>query len=55
MPVDDDDRQAKAVEAAVGLVTQAMDLLDSHGGAPEAAAHLAMAQQKLREQLAKKD
>ena len=50
----DKDRQAKAVQRAAMLVTEAMDLLDAHGGSPVAAAHLAMAQQKLREELAKK-
>ena len=33
------------------LVSEAMDLLDGHAVAPEAAAYLALAQQQLREQL----
>jgi hypothetical protein len=44
-----DDRQVKICERATALVTEALDLLDAHGSSPEAAAHLAMAQQKLRE------
>lgn len=31
------------------LITEAMDLLDAHSMAPEAAAHLAIAQQQLRQ------
>ena len=42
----------KAIKRALQLVTEAMDLLDAHGAGPEAAAHLAMAQQQLRKQLA---
>lgn len=38
----------KAIRRALELVTEAMDLLDAHGGAPDAAAHLALAQQDLR-------
>ena len=38
-----------AAQRAVALVTEAMDLLDAHGVAPDAAAHLAMAQQQLRQ------
>jgi hypothetical protein len=34
------------------LVTEAMDLVDAYEGPPEAAAHLAMAQQQLRQALA---
>ena len=41
----------KAVRRSLALVTEAMDLLDAHGGPPEAAAHLAMAQQHLRQRL----
>ena len=47
-----DARQSGAVRRALSLVTEAMDLLDAHGGAPDAAAHLAMAQQRLRQALA---
>ena len=38
----------KAIRRALELVTEAMDLLDAHGAAPSAAAHLALAQQDLR-------
>ena len=34
---------------ALLLVTEAMDLLDAHEVSPEASAHLAMAQQMLRQ------
>lgn len=40
--------QRAAIRAAA-LVTEAMDLLDAHGVAPDAAAHLALAQQQLRQ------
>jgi hypothetical protein len=42
-----------AVKRALALVTEAMDLLDAHVGPPDAAAHLELAQQKLREELSK--
>jgi hypothetical protein len=45
--------QSAAIERAAALVTEAMDLLDGHSASPEAAAHLAMAQQKLREGIGK--
>ena len=38
----------KVTKRALELVTEAMDLLDAHGLAPDAAAHLALAQQSLR-------
>jgi len=37
-----------AVERALELVTEAMDLLDAHDGSPQAAAHLSLAQDVLR-------
>lgn len=40
---------SQVAKRVVALVTEAMDLLDAHGVAPEAAAHLAMAQQQLRQ------
>jgi len=43
-----DDRQATVVRRAATLVTEAMDLLDAHGGAPDAAAHLDLALASLR-------
>lgn len=46
-----DDRQGQAVRRAVMLVTEAMDLLDAHGGAPEAAAHLDLALASLRQRI----
>ena len=36
-----------ANKRALALVTQAIDLLDAHGGSPEAAAYLELARQKL--------
>ena len=41
--------RAKVIRRALFLVTEAMDLLDAHGIQPDASAHLAMAQQALRE------
>jgi hypothetical protein len=46
-----DARRAKAARRALSLVTEAMDLLDAHNVAPDAAAHLALAQQRLRQVL----
>jgi hypothetical protein len=40
--------ESKVARRALELVTEAMDLLDAHGVLPNAAAHLAMAQQELR-------
>lgn len=40
---------AKVIRRALHLVTEAMDLLDAHGAQPESSAHLAVAQQKLRQ------
>jgi hypothetical protein len=42
-----------AIRRALMLVTEAMDILDGHAGPPDAAAHLALAQQTLREELSK--
>ena len=49
----DDARRKSAVKRALTLVTEAMDIIDAHSGPPEAAVHLELAQQKLREELAK--
>lgn len=40
--------QRRAIRRALELVTEAMDVLDAHGAVPDAAAHLALAQQALR-------
>lgn len=42
-----------AMKRALALITEAMDLLDGHRGPPDAAAHLELAQQRLREELTK--
>ena len=42
----------KAIKRSLALVTEAMDLLDAHGGPPNIAAYLALAQQGLRDALA---
>ena len=47
-----DERVIKATRRALALITEAMDLMDAHGIAPEAAAHAAMAQGTLRQILA---
>ena len=44
-----DNRQTKAVYRAAMLVTEARDLLDAHGGPPEASAHLDLALASLRQ------
>lgn len=46
-----DARLVKAMRHALSLVTEAMDVLDAHNIAPDAAAHLALAQQRLRQLL----
>ena len=40
---------SKVIRRALVLITEAMDLLDAHNVAPDASAHLAMAQQALRQ------
>lgn len=47
----DEPQQSIALKRALALVTEAMDLLDAHGAAPDAAMHLAMAQQRMRQAL----
>ena len=42
-------RSLRAFDRALKLVTEAMDILDAHGGPPEAAAHLSLAQDRLRQ------
>lgn len=42
-------RKQAASKRAMALVSEALDLLDAHGTSPEAAAHLDLALQKLRE------
>lgn len=42
------DIHQQVIRRALQLVIEAMDLLDAHGVAPDAAAHLALAQQDLR-------
>jgi hypothetical protein len=44
----DDNDSDGVTRRVLSLVTEAMDLLDAHGTCPEAAAYLALAQQKLR-------
>ena len=38
-----------ALQRALELVTEAMDLLDAHDGPPEVGAHLSLAQERLRQ------
>jgi hypothetical protein len=42
-------RRMAALERAMTLVLEAVDLLDAHGGPPEAAAHLDLGLQALRQ------
>ena len=41
-------RRVAAIQRAIALVTEAMDLMDAHEGPPEVAAHLELALQGLR-------
>jgi hypothetical protein len=41
-------RTATAIRRALANVTEALDLLDAHDGPPDAAAHLSLAQERLR-------
>ena len=43
------ERAREALDRAARLATEALDLLDAHGGPPDAAAHLQMALIRLRE------
>jgi len=55
MPVESTEQNSgSAISRAIALVTEAMDLLDAHEGPPDAAAHLALAQQLLRQAIQKK-
>ena len=44
-----------AIKRAAELISEALDLLDGHGGPAEAAAHLDLALQRLREALTAED
>ncbi len=49
MDLDDTNpRRTAAVKRAIALVSEAVDLLDAHGGPPEAAAHLDLGLHELR-------
>ena len=50
---EEDELRVRALKRALEMVTAAVDLLDAHRGPPDAAAHLAMAQQNLLKELAK--
>jgi hypothetical protein len=41
-------RREKVLQRALQLATEAMDLLDAHATEPEAAAYIALAQERLR-------
>ena len=43
------DKNEAALRRALALVLEAMDLLDAHDGPPEAAAHLGLARERLRQ------
>ena len=45
------ERREVALERALALITEALDLLDAHRGPPEATAHLDLAVQKVKETL----
>ena len=42
-----------AIKRALALTTEAIDLLDAHGGPAEAAAHIDLGRQKLQEEIAR--
>ena len=50
-----DGSQSTAIRRAAKLVSEAVDLLDAHGGPAEAAAHLDLALQELRDHLIQSD
>lgn len=50
----DEAKRMAALERALALTTEALDLLDAHGGPPTAAVHLEMGRDKLRQELATK-
>ncbi len=39
------------MKRALGLVTEALDLIDAHDGPPTAGAHLALVQEQLRREV----
>jgi hypothetical protein len=45
------DKNDAAIKHALALVSEALDLLDAHGGPVDAAAHLNMAQARIRQAL----
>ena len=47
-------RRTAAIERALVLTIEAQDLLDAHGGPPEAGVHLDLCRQKLQDELAKR-
>ena len=46
----EDGRRRTCAERAAALVSEALDLIDAHGGPVDAAAHLDMALTRLREE-----
>ena len=52
MRMGDKEKLESAMKRALKLVTEAMDLLDAHGGPPDASANLAMAQAQLHQAIA---
>jgi hypothetical protein len=49
----DNDRSIPGLRRAHALITEALDLLDAYGGSQQAAVHLALALDELRETSAK--
>ena len=47
------ERRQAAIQRALELTTEALDLLDAHGGPSQAAAHIDLGRQQLRAALAK--
>ena len=50
----DEQQRIAAIQRALELTTEALDLLDAHDGPPDAAAHLDVGAQRLREALQEK-
>ena len=44
------EKNGLAIQRALSLVTEAIDLLDAHNGPADAAAHLSVAQEYLRQE-----
>jgi hypothetical protein len=49
------ERNSNAIERALSLISEAIDILDAHDGPPDAAAHLCIVQERLRQVMREPD